>query len=78
MNLTSNITTSNASKMIRLHTLLLTIIRIRISKVVIDTFWNNNTANSTTIICETNIIFNIITVMLANNEGNVCYKQMCV
>ena len=41
---------------------------MRISKVVIDLFMlslqNNKTANSITIICETNTIFNIISVML--------------
>ena len=57
MNLTSNITTSNATKMIRLHTRLL----VRLFRLSLQ---NINTENSITIICETNIIFNIITVML--------------
>ena len=68
MNLTSNITTSNASKMIRLHTLHLTILNSYYQKLLVRLFrlslQNINTENSITIICETNIIFNIITVML--------------
>ena len=60
MNLTSNITTSNASKMIRLHTFYQKLL-VRLFRLSLQ---NINTENSITIICETNIIFNIIIVML--------------